>query len=338
MSGAQLPYHLRPHKTVDRRLFLDLLSRYERWKPLVRYAYISMGAYPLEDHRLVHRLFGIKRLIAFDNDEETVKRQNFNRPCDTCRCFKRKSGELIDELDRIVREAEADDAEGLLIWLDYTSPATLGEQIREFQTLLDKVGPGDVVRVTVNAHLSALGDAREDGVQLDAQTVREKRFARLRERIGEYLPSAASASDMAEHRLPALIAQAFGRAAAAALPVTGPTMFAPLSVIRYADGQQMVSMTGSVVERQLHAEMRAKMELESWPFASHEWGNVHALSVPDRTMRERMFLERAVLRRSPEDLAGELGFGFGKHVNVIEFLKNYKEYYRFYPSMLTMDV
>ena len=75
MSGASLPYHLRPHKSVDRRLFLDLLMRLERWRPLVDYAYISMGAYPLEDHKLVHRHLGIDKLIAFDNDEKIVARQ-----------------------------------------------------------------------------------------------------------------------------------------------------------------------------------------------------------------------------------------------------------------------
>ena len=72
MSGASIPYHLRPHKSVDRRLFLDLLTRYERWKPLADYIYISMGAYPLEDHKLVHRHLGISRLISFDLENDTV--------------------------------------------------------------------------------------------------------------------------------------------------------------------------------------------------------------------------------------------------------------------------
>ena len=36
MRGASVPYHLRPHKSVDRRLFLDLLMRFERWLRVYR--------------------------------------------------------------------------------------------------------------------------------------------------------------------------------------------------------------------------------------------------------------------------------------------------------------
>src|SRR5690348_4779175 len=98
MSGASIPYHLRPHKAVDRRLFLDLLTRFERWRSLSGYAYLSMGAYPLEDHKLVHRLFGLTKLVAFDLEAEVVARQNFNKPIDTCRCVQMKSGDVVADI------------------------------------------------------------------------------------------------------------------------------------------------------------------------------------------------------------------------------------------------
>lgn len=338
MAFSSLPYHLRPHKSVDRRLFLDLLARFERWRALLRYAYISMGAYALEDHKLVHRLLGIKRLIAFDADEEIVKRQKFNRPCETCECFQKFSGDVIDQLDDILTVSDASDVEGLIIWLDYTSPHKLGEQIPEFQALLDRLSDGDILRITVNAHLPALGEARQNGVQLDVKDVREKRFNKLNERIGDYLPSGASPSDMKEDRLAVIIAQSFGKAAADAFPVSGSLIFAPLSIVRYSDNQQMLSLTGSVVEKQRVAEMVSKMELVTWPFASLNWYTVHVLSVPDLTIRERMFLERAILRKSPEEIAEQLGFDFGKDLDLIEFLKNYKDYYRFYPTLLPTEL
>ena len=104
MSGASTPYHLRPHKSVDRRLFLDLLVRFERWRPLAEYVYVSMGAYPLEDHKLVHRHLGITRLVAFDFEEKIVARQNFNKPVDSCFCLHMKSWEIISNLDRVLSE------------------------------------------------------------------------------------------------------------------------------------------------------------------------------------------------------------------------------------------
>jgi len=339
VSAAALPYHLRPHKAVDRRLFLDLLNRCERWRPLIRDAYLSMGAYPLEDHKLVHRMLGISRLIAFDDDENVVARQRFNRPVDTFRCFKRKSRELIDQLDQILSEAECADAEGLIFWLDYTSPSQLGEQVREFETLLDKLKAGDIARITVNAHLAALGDAKgPDGKHITADQLRQNRFGRLKARIGDYLPSDAKPSDMTPERLPLLISQAFGKAAGKALPVTGENTFAPLSVVRYSDGQQMLSMTGMVIPRTKKTELISRLDLASWPFASNDWRTVHRLEVPDLTLRERLFLERAAATSDYGEVSEKLGFIFGDDVELETFLENYKNYYRFYPTLLSAEV
>ncbi len=156
MKAGSLPYHLRPHKTVDRRLFLDLLSRFERWKPLTNYVYVSMGAYPLEDHKLVHRLIGITQLVAFDFDKNIVARQLFNKPVESCHCLHKKSGDLISELDDILVECSFSISSGVIVWLDYTNPRQLGQQIREFEALLSKLRAGDLVRVTVNAQANAL--------------------------------------------------------------------------------------------------------------------------------------------------------------------------------------
>ena len=167
MSGAVVPYHLRPHKAVDRRLFLDLLSRCERWRPLQDYAYVSMGGYPLEDHKAIHRRFGITQLLAFDLDEGIVKRQLFNRPIAACKCIHRTSGEVVADLDRTLSEANFGNAEGLILWLDYTKAAELGVQLREFQRSLEQIAAGDIVRVTINAKADNLGTVRRtrDGHQ-----------------------------------------------------------------------------------------------------------------------------------------------------------------------------
>ncbi len=339
MTAASLPYHLRPNKAVDRRLFVDLLNRCERWRPLERDAYLSMGAYPLEDHKLMHRQLGISRLIAFDDNENVVARQTFNRPIDTCRCYKLKSGELIDRLDKTLTDAGCADAEGLIFWLDYTSPKQLGEQVREFEALLDRLDEGDIVRVTVNAHLPALGEARgEDGKIIDPDELRQSRFERLQSRIGDYLPSDAKASDVTAERLPLLISQAFGKAAANALPPTGANTFASLSIVRYADAQQMLSMTGIVIPRNKKTELWNRLDLARWPFASGDWKTVHSLVVPDLTLRERLFLERAVATADYDEVEKALGFTVGEEADLKLFLQNYRDFYRFYPTLLSAEL
>lgn len=339
MSGSSIPYHLRPHKAVDRRLFVDLLSRCERWRPLNDAAYISMGAYPLEDHKLVHRMLGLRKLIAFDYDPEVVKRQIFNRPIDTCKCVCQSSGHLVDNLDAVLADAGYADASNLIVWLDYTSPSELGVQIREFITLLDKLKPGDVVRITVNANASSLFSPKpQKGVPtMLGEEVRKVRFSKLGERIGDYLPADAKAEMMTDELLPAVLSKAIGAAALEALPTSGASTFAPLSIVRYADGQQMLSLTGIVVPRDEEAHMREKLDLASWRFASQDWSQVHLLTVPDLTIRERLFLERAIGTTAVSEMKEHLGFDFGALEVGEAFLNDYQHYYRFYPNLLAAE-
>ena len=60
MSGETVPYRLRPHKAVDRRLFLALLGRCERWVDLRDHVYVSMDG----ETRAVHLADGPVKLAA----------------------------------------------------------------------------------------------------------------------------------------------------------------------------------------------------------------------------------------------------------------------------------
>lgn len=338
MSGAGLPYHLRPHKVVDRRLFLDLLVRFERWRPLADYVYISMGAYPLEDHKLIHRLIGVRRLLSFDFDQAVVSRQIFNKPTEDCVCIKKASQELIAELDIVLEACNFADNSGLVVWLDFTEPSKIGEQIRQFEALLDKLRSGDVVRVTVNAHPHAIAELSAGDQRLRAEEKRKRQFEKLKGRIGDLLPSWAEAEHMTAADLPRVLAHAFGAAALRALPVSGQTIFSPLSIVRYADGQQMLTITGALVERNAEPKMLERIGIEAWPFASTNWTMIHHLVVPDLTVRERLVLERGISTKTASQLIAELGFDMASGLSLTEFLETYKKYYRFYPSLLSAEV
>ena len=338
MSESSIPFHLRPHKSVDRRLFVDLLARYERWRPIGNYAYVSMGAYALEDHKMMHRRFGISRLIAFDRKKDTVKRQKFNRPIGSCCCLNLDSGELVAKFADILEQSVEANYDGVVIWLDYTDPAKLGEQIREFSDLLTELTPGDVVRITVNAHATSLGATRKPNGDLkEEDELKKERFEKLKSRIGDFLPSDASPGHVGKTELPGLLARAFSQAVGKALPPLGKKTFSPLSIVSYADGQRMLSITGALVERKQEKEMRSQMGLESWPFKSSDWRSMAMLNVPDLTVRERMFLEQKIDAKASE-IADGLGFDFVGDIDVAEFVEQYRWYYRFYPSLVALEV
>jgi hypothetical protein len=337
VSGASIPYHLRPHKAVDRRIFIDLLGRLERWRPLTDYVYLSMGAYPLEDHKLIHRILGITRLVAFDKEGSIVARQLFNKPIESCRCIERTSGQVVDKFDHVLDECGFGDPAGVIVWLDYTDPKKLGVQIREFQTLLDRLSAGDVVRVTVNAHPHELID-KSAGKRTNPEEKRSGQFEALQGRIKEFLPSWATAAHMTADDLPRVIAESFAAAALKALPVSGSFTFRPLSLVRYADGVQMLSITGVIAKRTDEGEMLARLGMEAWPFGSDTWSMIHKLVVPDLTTRERLFLEREVVSKTAAEIVAALGFDQASGIAVADFIDTYKKYYRFYPTLLTAEL
>ena len=338
MSGASIPYHLRPHKAVDRRIFLDLLARLERWQPVADFTYLSMGAYPLEDHKLIHRLLGVTRLIAFDMDEDVVSRQMFNRPISSCRCVLRKSGEVVSNLQALLNECDLGDATGVIVWLDYTSPKKIGVQVREFESLLDSdpVGPGSIVRVTVNANPRDQLQP-QNGPPRPIQEIQAEQFQSLKNKLNDYLPTWASPELMNEEGLPRILAAAFSRAALNAFPPGGELEFLPLSLVRYADGQQMLSITGTVVRTADLDAIREKLALDKWPFASQTWDTIHKLVVPDLTLRERLFLEREIVESDATQIAAGLNFKAFADTSVGEFVSSYQNYYRFYPTLFSAD-
>ena len=337
MSSSAIPYHLRPHKAVDRRLFLDLLARCERYKSLARHTYISMGAFPLEDHKQVHRILGTKKLISFDYDGDIVARQIFNKPIDGCHCLKIKSGDLIANLDAEMKGCKINN-NGVLFWLDYTDPKEIRSQLLEFHTLLDTLAVGDVVRVTVNAEVDSLSRDQKDGKPEYQEKLRAKRFKKLSERLDDYLPYSVKADDMTVEGLPTAYSKAFAEAARLAFPASSRNTFMPLSLVRYADGQQMLSMTGMIIERRNIEKFLKATHIRSWPFWSSDWTKVHKLIVPSLTVRERLYLEKCVTSKSSPSIIKDIGFHKAGGISMRDFLASYKKYYRFYPSLLTAEL
>ena len=296
-----------------------------------------MGAFPLEDHKQVHRILGIKKLLSFDYDGDVVARQIFNKPIDGCHCLQISSGDLISNLSGEMQKCGLKNT-GVVFWLDYTDPKEIRSQLTEFQTLLDTLAVGDIVRVTVNAEVNSLS-RDQNKTSPDYQTkLLQKRFDKIQERIGDYLPYSVSAGDMTESGLPTVYAKAFAEAARLAFPATNKTTFMPLSLVRYADGQQMLSLTGVIIERKNIEKFTKATLIKSWAFWSKDWESVHKLIVPSLTVRERLYLEKSVTSNSAAQIVKDIGFDKASGISMRDFLASYEKYYRFYPSLLTAEL
>jgi hypothetical protein len=100
----------------------------------------------------------------------------------------------------------------------------------------------------------------------------------------------------------------------------------------------MLSITGMVCDKNSAASMMSRIGIDTWPFASEDWSTIHRLFVPALTLRERLHLERAVVRESNAVIMNELGFKITGKSSLDDVLSSYRNYYRFYPTLLTADV
>jgi hypothetical protein len=98
----------------------------------------------------------------------------------------------------------------------------------------------------------------------------------------------------------------------------------------------MLTLTGVVTEFGYRLDLRSKLGLDSWPFASANWARVNYIAVPDLTSRERLYLERETHLGSAA-LARVLNFDFETAAEMPGFIHNFRKYYRHYPASTAVE-
>jgi hypothetical protein len=244
MSGGFIPYHLRPNKAVDRQLFVELLSKVNRFKPIRQYTYVGFGGSFLEDFKLIHTYFGNNKMISIEESLNVLKRQRFNLPL---RCITRRHEKSGDFIASYPVKGPA------MIWLDYANPRELRVQIEEYEALISKLQLHDIVKITLNASPDTLRghDSIDENEKRETKDVRNaKRLKKLTVRLGDYLPQDTDATMMTVDELPHVYCRVLEFAANKALQGRSSEMVQPLSAFVYADStHQMLTLTGIIIEK-----------------------------------------------------------------------------------------
>ncbi|MEO1421365.1 MAG: O-methyltransferase, partial [Pseudomonadota bacterium] len=314
--------------------FVELLRRLERVQRMDDFVYASMGGYPMADHHRVHRVLGLRRLYCFDEDPKTVQRQKFNKPIPDCKCVELTTTEFVSDPARAYREAGFTDWGGQIVWLDYTRPGELGRNVEEFVSLLGECQHGDVVRITLNGNEKAI---KGGSSKLSKTDMLKRRLAWLKGEVGQYIPEDARHTDLTETGFPALLARILRAAAADAL---GNEVARPLSLVRYADGQQMFAAT-IIVDKSDPEKLIELERLRDWSLLSSTWSEIHPLRIAALTSRERALVARLVPSLRPEKLAKDLPFdpfeGALTRIQTAEHFTRYQDLLRFYPDVLVLE-
>ena len=341
MSGEKVPYHLRQNKHVERQLFAELLAHVDRAHPIRDYLYVSFGGVFFEDFKLMHSVFGMRHMLSLEILEWVYQRQDKNRPYGCVKCKNMTSANFIDSID-IIREEFAG-AKHIVCWLDYAAARETRRQLEEYKALLPKLERFDIVKITLNANPTTLGDYREELRKLkednnnpdtEAQSLQKLRLGCLRERLGDMLPEGIESEELTKSAYPGVLLRAIQLAAASAMKEQPSLSFQPLGSYVYSDSEHtMLTCTGILLDssEEKRGRFLTATKLRKFEFSGLDW-NLIKIDVPFLSAREKFLLDTDMYEKEPEAVAEQLGFRFDKGAErSLAMLKEYFRFHRFYP-------
>jgi hypothetical protein len=325
------PYHLRTNKAVDRLLFVDILRHANPPGQSFRdFRYISLSGPFLEDLRVMDHFFPEMQLISLEKSQQTYKRQLFH-----------KFNSSLDVRWRTLSDFLIHDYQPGIIdvfWLDFTDLSYT--RFEEFQSVLTKVPPGSIVRITLRAE-------PEIDIRTLTEQLPEEYLARMRNELerkfrDEFVKVLSHATVTGAFINPPEFARMvqlmIKRTASIALDYSGSKVdYLPIQSACYNDGTFMLSVTGIVYPRR--QKRKTQKTFEKVKFVDFDWGKPVSIDIPALSMKERLFLEH-MLPVAPGQIVGEellqaLGYMIddGKR-KTIQQLAHYADYCRDYPNFV----
>jgi|CXWL01.1.fsa_nt_gi hypothetical protein len=323
MSGANIAYHLRPNKSIERHLFIELLHKLENGLPqrFSEYSYYGLGGAYMEDFRLIQRHLGVTRMVCLEKNKNALARQKFNKPANCIRFLDIDSSEFVSEYN---------DSKPAIVWLDYSEPKW-EQQLPEIASLARSLAPNSILKFTLVAQPSALGSPPPGG-DMDLQ---EYRLEKLRERLPELVPAAAKVLQMQTRHFPVLLTECAKACMESVFGALSDRIALPLALYSYSDGTPIITITTIVGKKDVVGHSLNKARLKDWPYFSNNWDDLIVVDSPDLTLKERLHIESLLPRKSAAEIGDNLGFKIGEeNMNSLAAIKNYIKFHRRLPFFI----
>ncbi|HNX76342.1 MAG TPA: hypothetical protein PLM07_17525 [Candidatus Rifleibacterium sp.] len=324
-SASSLPYKLRPNKAVDREIFLSMLNRLSGILGIENYRYVGLGGPFLEDFRLLHARIGIKEMVCIEADENTHKRQMFNRPFKSIDC-------IHSSIEDYVNGTEFETP--TIVWLDFTDPREIQAQIELFSNLLLELPALSILRITLNANPSSLGKPDPDELKIQrkngvvsSEVELRWRLERFKERFSTYCPADLGFENMTHLNYGKAVLEALRLSAEKNILDSHEKNIVWSFSTHYSDGQPMVTATVMVTKNENTEIERA---FDGWEFRSSP-SNPLILDLPALSALERLTLEKG------EASEESLGFKLPKSLLQENAFESFRKFYRVFPQFARID-
>jgi hypothetical protein len=328
MSTASIiPYHLRPHKAIERQLFIDILRKVDRCTQIdiQNYKYIGFGAPFLEDFKALHLDFGITDMDCIEYDPSAYSRQIFNNPFNFIKFFNEPSTFYITGTD-----FPADVSK--IIWFDYASPGQLRQQLMDIELLGEKLSRFDIVKFTFNSSFKSFITSNHVGGKADNYN-RAYNYLRNDPTYQLFLADSIKANDL--QQFSEVIRSMAIRAIKRGLSKSAEELnFNHIASFFYADGQQMTTITGIIDSTENFQNLLQQSGLAEWKFYQPESELItgNEISVPVMTVSERIKIDQLIPTENSQQLAETLTFRYGQSIEEhTALVKGYCEYYKYLP-------
>lgn len=336
MSGRDVPYQLRINKYVERQLFLDAIDYVRVWNGPSSYVYVSMGGKFLEDFRQVNERFAIEHMVSLEGDQETYRRQVFNNPLGFIECRHEMTSDFIPDFENFAAKHEG---RKFIVWLDYAVANSRREQLQEYEELIAKLAPGDVVKITLNANPESKYK-RSDFARNSLFYENVIRY--FQDELEEYLPKGRDSLTNQAFKIssfPKLLAACIENAGLRHASSFGFFPI-PLLACRYSDGpHQMMTVTAVIADEAIEKTICDDKGFLEWEFRAKNWKDVREISLPELSIRERLWINSESESKNPSEIHDSLGFQLGEDDSKSKgLIRRYLSHYRRYPSFVRVSV
>lgn len=143
-------YMFRPKKQIERKIIIEILQELEKEITLSKYLYIGFGSIYYYDFILFHKMLNINKLLSID-DKSTIKRFEFNRPYDFITFKNEISTDFLTEYDW---------KQNSVLWLDYDNKLK-DIVLSDIKIIAKNCKKKDFLIITINAYCGNVGDERD---------------------------------------------------------------------------------------------------------------------------------------------------------------------------------
>lgn len=314
-SYNKFNYNYRPSKSIERKIFLELLKEIYGVSNSSKLTYIGFGSIFYIDFKLIHKELGVFKMINIESNEIDKKRFEYNKPFSNIELMWGKSTDVLPLIDWSGKK---------IIWLDYDQ-SLQSYMFEDMETVFHSLEEGSFFFTSCNSLMTRYFNSKlglHDEVKFRAEFSRYSPF-----HLNSAMMTNANSPFLVRTMFLSTINSILGNRNLAIPDSNMHFVFLQLVFIVYKDGAPMVSI-GGVLLRRSQLKKFSKSSFLGLPYI--------------RTSESYLDIESPILTNSEIDLINrhlpekKVRFMKKEELKFLppEEIEKYHSFYRYNPSFV----